>query len=308
MSILPLVYNCPKTRAIMPDYQLPPSFGAPLTRSRDANFESEDCLFLDLYGPVSAFSTSATTNIPVIVWFYGGAFLFGTKDSTILEDIPFYDGRGIMETSFNMSQSAIFVTGNYRVGPLGWLAGPTMEQYATPNAGLTDQRLLLQWIKKYIAMFGGDPENVSAWGESAGAGSIMHHITAQEDGRPRDPLFKKAILQSPAFQWQWDNSAGGVLDQYFVNFTNLAGSETPCKGDTGQDAITCLQGLSEDDIWEANHAIYEITKCSGVNNIGPAVDGKVITQLPVVALEASNANGMYLCCRQYYHTNAELLL
>lgn len=95
----------------------------------------------------------------------------------------FYDGGGLVDQS---GGNLIFVTGNYRLGAYGWLAGTTMEQQGTPNAGLYDQRAVFQWVQDFAYLFGGDKSQVSAWGESAGAGSIMHHLVA--DGGSQDPV------------------------------------------------------------------------------------------------------------------------
>lgn len=89
----------------------------------------------------------------------------------------------------------IFVTGNYRLGALGWLSGTTMEKNGAPNVGLWDQRAVFSWVQSYISLLGGDPTKVTAMGESAGAGSIIHHLVAE--GGTLDPMFTKAIIQSP---------------------------------------------------------------------------------------------------------------
>ena len=87
--------------------------------------QSEDCLFLDLYVPVTAVNTNA--NLPVIVWIYGGAYLFGAKDHGKANDLQFYDGTGILEVARDLKQGVIFIAGNYRVGGL-WLAGRTFHR------------------------------------------------------------------------------------------------------------------------------------------------------------------------------------
>ena len=86
---------------------------------------------------------------------------------------------------------------NYRLGAFGWLSGPTFQAAGTANAGLYDQRFALEWIQKYVHLFGGNPEQVTVFGESAGGGSIMHQITAYGG---KDPVpFQQALAQSPGF-------------------------------------------------------------------------------------------------------------
>jgi carboxylesterase type B len=94
-----------------------------------------------------------------------------------------------------------------------------MENQGLPNAGLWDQRAALQWTKDNIHLLGGDPTQVTAMGESAGAGSIMHHLVAE--GGTLDPLFKRAIMQSAAFQPMWDRK--GQLEDVFQTFAKLSG-------------------------------------------------------------------------------------
>ena len=91
----------------------------------------EDCLFLDLYVPGKALKNPGL-KLPVAVWIYGGAYLFGSKD-TLQPELPFYDGSGMMGRADN---NMIFVAMNYRMGSYGFLAGTTMEREGTPNAGL----------------------------------------------------------------------------------------------------------------------------------------------------------------------------
>jgi carboxylesterase type B len=91
----------------------------------------EDCLFLDVYVPGKALK-NPNLKLPVAVWIYGGAYLFGSKD-TLQPELPFYDGSGIIGKANN---NMIFVAMNYRLGTYGFLAGTTMEREGTPNAGL----------------------------------------------------------------------------------------------------------------------------------------------------------------------------
>ena len=156
-----------------------------------------------------------------------------------------------------------------QLGAYGWLAGTTMESEGLPNAGLYDQRAALQWIQDYIGLVGGDPAQVSAWGESAGAGSILHQLTSF--GGTQDPLFTKAVMQSPAYASLFDRK--GTLEQVYQNFTELAG----CSG----QGVACLRAASAQTLNTANTALNEQGP-EGTFAVGPSADGNLIRQLAVL--------------------------
>ncbi|ODA77263.1 hypothetical protein RJ55_06890 [Drechmeria coniospora] len=245
----------------------PPGGKDPLGDPSDADLtETEDCLFLDIYAPASAFQPGARP-LPVVVWIYGGAFAFGTKNQAG----PLYTGQSVLHAS---GYQTIFIVGNYRVGAYGWLAGDYMQKVGQPNAGLHDQALLFRWVQNYVRQVGGDRNRVSAWGESAGAGSILHHVT-REDGRV-DPLFSTLAVQSPAFEWAWDNTPGERLDNLYRNFSLLAG----CSFDFN---ITCLRSASGKKLARANQQLFNNVRQTGLFPVGPAVDGKWIKSIPTLA-------------------------
>ena len=150
-----------------------------------------------------------------------------------------------------------------------------MESEGLPNAGLYDQHAVFQWIQSYISLLGGDPTKVSAWGESAGAGSIMHQLVSF--GGIQDPLFSKAVTLSPAFQLLFDRK--GALEQNFQNFTALAG----CAG----QGVACLRAASAETLQTANTNLVEQAP-SGTSIVGPAADGSLIRQLAVLELASGN--------------------
>ena len=251
--------------------------------------KTEDCLFLDVYAPASIFSKGVPIKkVPVIVWFYGGAYVGGSKSGPD-DNNPFYTGIGAIAAAQKFNQEVIFVAGNYRLGAFGWLAGHYMEQNGTPNAGLLDQRLILQWVQDNIDQVGGDKSKVSAWGESAGAGSILHHLVLSQEGNQLDPLFSKAILQSPAFEIQWDRSEDGQLDKTYTTFAQMVTHSN----DTD---IGTLRGLGIDDIALIN-ANYDLVVSSwaSTNQIpfGPAVDGSLIRHLPANLFTTGETNKSY---------------
>lgn len=112
---------------------------------------------------------------------------------------------------------------NYRLGAFGFLAGPTMQRDGTANAGLYDQCLALQWVQENIAKFGGDPDNVTVMGESAGAGSIMFHLLAQGGKQPVP--FKRAIVQSIPLTVLIDPAQQESSFQKFLKILNVKSLE-----------------------------------------------------------------------------------
>jgi para-nitrobenzyl esterase len=140
----------------------------------------EDCLYLNVWTP----SKRPAKPLPVMVWIYGGAFIMGAGS------YPDYDGAHFAE------DGVVIVTFNYRVGLFGFFAHPALTREAAGepvgNYGLMDQIAALQWVKRNIAAFGGDPANVTIFGESAG-GVFVNTLLGSPAGRG---LFAKAISQS----------------------------------------------------------------------------------------------------------------
>ncbi|TID15951.1 Vacuolar protein sorting-associated protein 45 [Venturia nashicola] len=224
---------------------------------------SEDCLFLDVYVPGKALKGGK--KLPVVNWIYGGAFILGSKDGM-------YDGTPLVRQS---EGNVIYVVGNYRLGAFGYLAGTTVERDATPNAGFHDQRAIFKWIRDNIHLVGGDKDDVSVWGESAGAGSIMHQLVAFGGTEP--PLFKKAVIQSPANNPQHDRK--GKLEDQFQEFATLAGC--------GGKGIQCLREASLESLRAAGDRIIASAP-PGQYGFGPAVDGTLIRQLPDLEFASGN--------------------
>ena len=117
----------------------------------------EDCLFVNVWTS----ATSPNERRPVMVWIYGGGFTSGGADCAV------YDGAALAK------KGVVLVSVNYRVGPLGFLAHPELtkesEDHASGNYALLDQVAALRWVRKNIAAFGGDPNRVTIFGQSAGA-------------------------------------------------------------------------------------------------------------------------------------------
>jgi carboxylesterase type B len=179
-----------------------------------------------------------------------------------------YDGNPPVKAS---KGSIIWVTANYRLGGFGFLAGSTVEKEGVPNAGFWDQRAAMEWIQKYISLVGGDPNEVSVWGESAGGGSVLYHLVAFGGTQPA--LFKRAVIQSPGSSVQYNRT--GQLEKQYQSFATLAG----CKS----QGLACLRSKDSKALKKASDQII-LSSGTGQYGFGPAVDGNFSRQLPGLEL------------------------
>lgn len=167
---------------------------------------SEDCLTLNVWAP------EAASDAPVIVWLHGGSLRIGGSS------LPLYDGRNYSE------RGAVFVSVNYRLGPLGWLAHSDLSDESpdgiSGNYGLLDQIAALDWVHDNIAAFGGNPENVTIMGESAGALSVTYLMASPLALE----LFDKAIVQSTNLRTfpELDRPANGLPSMEQIGALALA--------------------------------------------------------------------------------------
>ena len=187
----------------------------------------EDCLFLNIYVPEKVLNhveKSFNVLVPVMFWIHGGSLLTGSNS------FQFYGPKSLMS-----KEEVIFVTINYRLGPLGFL---TMGTDLVPgNAGLRDQNMALNWIHENIVNFRGDPGSVTIFGGSAGSFSVaMHILSPMSKG-----LFHKAILQSgTALAPSW----GPINIERALNTAMLLAEQLGCE----PFSLTCLQNQSMNDI------------------------------------------------------------
>ncbi|KAE9394532.1 alpha/beta-hydrolase [Gymnopus androsaceus JB14] len=192
---------------------------------QDPPAENEDCLFLNVWAP-STNSSNATESLkPVVFWIYGGALAFGTAS------LPLYDGMSLAS-----NQDIIVVTSNYRTNVFGLPGAPDLP-LAENNLGFLDQELALQWVQSNIQQFGGDPNQVTLMGQSAGAVSVAEFVSRH----PVDPPFRAAILFSGATP----NSAPNpdAFDS-FNDFSTAVGCAEP----PGPERLACLRSVSAEDI------------------------------------------------------------
>jgi para-nitrobenzyl esterase len=189
----------------------------------------EDCLYLNVWRP-----NVATTKAPVMVWIHGGGFTTGSAADKVplTTDFLWYPGQ------FFAERGVVLVSINYRLGVLGFFAHPALSEEGSPvgNQGLLDQRLALRWVQENITAFGGDPGNVTIFGESAGAGSVcMHTVSPGSRG-----LFHRAVSQSGGC------TSSAATDRAALDAQiDMFASERGC---SGAGALACLRGKPVTDL------------------------------------------------------------
>jgi para-nitrobenzyl esterase len=225
---------------------------------------SEDCLYLNVWTP----ARSGNQRLPVMVWIHGGGYIAGSGSSQV------YDGQELAR------HGVVVVTINYRLGPFGFLAHPLLskesEHGVSGNYGLLDQIAALFWVKRNIAAFGGDPNNVTIFGESAGAGSVCYLMVSPL----AKGLFHRAIAQS--------GSAFGQNRHLRQTWYGLEPAEK--LGERFAERLGCW-GLAQ---MRAKSAEEVLAKSSTEGNFffgrgdrfGPIVDGWVVPDDPATIFEA----------------------
>ena len=180
---------------------------------------SEDCLTVDIWSPATP-----GENLPVLVWVYGGAYLTG--GSTLVT----YDG-----STLAADHGVVVVSVNYRLGAMGflWLD----DKRAEANCGLRDQLAGLQWVRDNVAAFGGDPSNVTVFGESAGAGSLLHLVTAPGAA----DVLHRCILQSPGVDHTLRPDDASRVTDIFLSHVGVDQGELERLWDLPAEAIVDAQ-------------------------------------------------------------------
>ncbi|QBJ97499.1 carboxylesterase/lipase family protein [Rhodococcus sp. ABRD24] len=227
---------------------------------------SEDCLTLNVLAPAAM----ASAPRPVMVFIHGGAFTIGTTA------LGLYRGDRLVRRG-----DVVFVSLNYRLGSLGYL---DFSEFSTPdrifesNLGLRDQVAALQWVHRNITAFGGDPDNITLFGESAGGTSVTT-LMATPAARG---LFARAIAESPA--------PGLVNDaqratQWAREFVALLGADP-------SDATRALHAATPAELGKAGNRLSAkvLAETPGLHPFGPVVDGDLLPTQPGTAFATGTAH------------------
>lgn len=213
---------------------------------------TEDCLYLNVYTPKKA----PPGRRPVMVWIHGGALFLGESDE--------YDPTRLVE------QGVVVVTINYRLGILGFLAHPELTAESSyggsGNYGIMDQQAALRWVQRNIFWFGGDPHNVTVFGQSAGGLSTHTHLASPESAG----LFDRAIVLSGAY----------ALDQPPLAAAQNAGMAFAASVGCTDQTASCLRGV----------AVPLLLANQGGAGFIPNLDNQVLTQTIRSAFTSGNFN------------------
>ena len=223
---------------------------------------SEDCLYLGLYSrPWEAGQKLRS----VLLTFYGGGFIRGTAEF----DMP---PSGFPVLNVSEANDYVVVYANYRTNVFGFLPGKKVGNHASVdlNPGLLDQRAALQWIQKYIHLFGGDKNAVTIWGQSAGGGSVVAHTIAT--GNKGKNLFHRAMASSPFWPKtpRYDSPESEGLFQHVARDVGCANAS---------DQIACLQRADLQALRESALAL-STSQQYGASTFtwGPVIDDTFLTQ------------------------------
>ncbi len=218
--------------------------------------QSEDCLYLNIWSP-----GLDDRRRPVMVWIHGGAFTIGSGSS------PMCDGTALAKRN-----DVLVVTLNYRLNLLGFLNLREATGGRIPaigNEGLLDQAAALKWVKEHIAAFGGDPDNVTIMGESAGSMSIACLLTMPA----ARGLFHKAILQSGAGTTTKPLEKAAEVGRLFLEVTGIRG-----------DDVDALRALTVEQLLAAEldlrKRLANPWEPMRITVTEPVIDGEVIPQMP----------------------------
>lgn len=217
-----------------------------------AESTNEDCLFLNVHVP----DNIGTAKLPVMVWIHGGAFMLGAASD--------YDMNTLAQKG-----RVVVVSINYRLGAFGFFRQPELSaQRAPANFGLQDQQAALSWVKSQIGRFGGDPNRVTIFGESAGGASVCLHLASPQSGG----LFHRAISQSGPCRLLSATSATAIDTAAIA-----VGEAIGCPAGPGQ--LACMRTQSATKVLAASGATGSMLNASV--RWGPVQDDVTLIDNPV---------------------------
>lgn len=251
---------------------------------------SEDCLYLGVYSrPWTPSAKHPKKHLrPVLLTFYGGGFIQGSASFTI-------PPPGFPVLNVSQENDYVVVYSNYRTNVFGFLSGKQIARHRDTdlNTGLLDQRAALQWIQQNIEQFGGDPKNVTIWGQSAGGGSVVAQTIAT--GNRGKKLFVKAMSSSPYWPktYRYDSKENEKLYEAVVNGVG-------CKGE--QDEVACLKSVAVQELRDVSLNLTTSQQYTTSSfTWGPVIDDSFLTQSLSTAISHKQLNSDLLLTSYNLH-------
>uniref|UniRef100_UPI0037E73508 bile salt-activated lipase-like n=1 Tax=Semicossyphus pulcher TaxID=241346 RepID=UPI0037E73508 len=225
---------------------------------------SEDCLYLNIFVPQG---TKLSTNLPVMVYLFGGAFLLGASNDVAILGDSLYDGKEMADRG-----NVIIVTVNYRVGTMGFLS--TGDSRLPGNYGLWDQHAAISWVRRNIEAFGGNPDNITIFGQSAGAASVSYQMLSPYN----KGLFRRAITQCGVALSPW------AIQSNPMALTKKIARKVGCWRSDEEEMLTCLKMSDPVGLTMAGKIDVLLILGKGVVmdllELSPVVDGDFIPDEP----------------------------
>ena len=229
--------------------------------------ETEDCLTMSVMRPEG---TAADAKLPVLFWIFGGGFETGSPQV--------YNGSVLIPQSVAQGKPMIFVEVNYRLGAFGFLGGSEVLADGAANLGLLDQRMGLEWVADNIAAFGGDPDAVTIWGESAGSISVFDQLALFDGDNTYKgrPLFRGAIMDSGSIT-PTEPVDGFKAQGIFDTVVEAAG----CASAADSAKLECLRGVDYDTFQNASNSVPTFLSYTSLSiSYAPRPDGRILTASP----------------------------
>ncbi|WYZ43604.1 hypothetical protein EsH8_VII_000040 [Colletotrichum jinshuiense] len=226
--------------------------------------EAEDCLTISVMRPEG---TTPDARLPVLFWIHGGGFELGSSQP--------YNASVLIPRGVAQGKPFILVSVNYRLGGFGFLGGKELLAEGSTNLGLLDQRVALEWVAQNIAGFGGDPDAVTIWGESAGAFSVFDHLALYDGDNTYNgrPLFRAGIMNSGSIL-PADPVDGPKAQAIFDTVVEAAN----CSSHPTLDKVACLREADYDDFLAATNTVPVFMSYSSFAlSYMPRPDGKILT-------------------------------
>lgn len=191
--------------------------------------QSENCLFANVYAPAAYEDGEIRENLPVLAFIHGGGYLVGSASE------PLYNA-----SQLSQHWNVIVVTFNYRLNVFGFLGHPALTAAGLSNLALQDQRAALQWVYTNIKAFGGNPDDITLWGQSTGGSSAL--LQAAVSGSGENGYFKRVISESGPVRGELRTIS--EAETIGIQFAQAVG----CGSDASAATLQCLQTASMEKV------------------------------------------------------------